>query len=86
MYIQLGFHLGPGHKKTKFVYKYKTGYWCLKETMPHVTGYCHLSCVMHHVSGVTCHMLRVTCHLSLAPTATATDAGLHKSKNWLGPH
>ena len=27
-----------------------------------------------HMSCVTCHMLRVTCHLSVTPTATATDA------------
>ena len=28
---------------------------------------------MSQVSGVRCRMSRVTCHMSLTPTATATD-------------
>ena len=32
-----------------------------------------MSHVTFHMSHVTCRMLRVTCHLSLTPTATATD-------------
>ena len=34
---------------------------------------CHLSHVMCHVSRVTCYVSPVTFHLSLTPTATATD-------------
>ena len=32
-----------------------------------------MPCVTCHLSGVMCQVSRVTCHLSLTPTATATD-------------
>ena len=37
--------------------------------------------VMCYMSGVRCSVLRVTCHLSLKPTATATDPPSAKSPN-----
>ena len=46
-----------------------------KKKKLHVSRFrCHLSLVMSHVSCVTCCVSPVTCHLSLTPTATATEA------------
>ena len=48
--------------------------WHMSCVMCHVSCVmCHVSCVMCHVSCVLCPVSRVTCHLSLMPTATATD-------------
>ena len=50
-----------------------------------------MSYLLGHVSRVTCHMLHVTCHLSLTQTATAIDPPpafsptVHNRLRWKDP-